>query len=128
MKKGEYITHIDGRIGSWTDELKIYTSRGKVLKGGDDGGGDYDPQYEGKSCIVGFDFHWHHHLVRTDVYYLDLDQTYPYQVKLMPECTGSDSEHSEKSHKSNKSHKSDKSDKSKKSSKSSKSSKSNKSD
>ena len=47
LKKGEYITKIDGRIGSWTDELKTYTSRGKCLKGGDDGGGDYDPQYEG---------------------------------------------------------------------------------
>ena len=63
LKRGEYITHIDGRIGCWTDELKIYTSRGKVLKGGDDGGGDYDPQYEGKACVLGFNTRWHHHLI-----------------------------------------------------------------
>ena len=28
LKKGEYISHVHGRIGCWTDELKVYTNKG----------------------------------------------------------------------------------------------------
>ena len=95
LKKGEYITKVKGKIGSWTDELKITTSRGKVLKAknefADDarerlGGADddyYDPKLKGQSMVVGFNTHWHHHLVKTEVCWIDLWKVDQKQVEAM---------------------------------------------
>ena len=73
MKKGEWITKVIGRVGCWVNELKFYTNFGRTLKGGADGGGECEPEYEGNSYIFGFDFAWHHHMVKATALYVDLD-------------------------------------------------------
>ena len=74
LKRGEYITKVIGRVGCWSDELKFYTNFGRTLKGGADGGGECEPEYEGNSYVFGFNFAWHHHLIKTTVLYVDLDK------------------------------------------------------
>lgn len=73
---------VEGRVGCVVDELKFYTNFGRKLKGGDDGGGECEPEYVGRPYVFGFDFHWHHLMAKADIYYVDLDKV-PYE--LVPE-------------------------------------------
>ena len=73
LKKGEYIVKVDGRVGCVVDELKFKTNFGRKLTGGDDGGGDCEPDYVGRPYVFAFDFHWHHLCAKADVWYVDLD-------------------------------------------------------
>ena len=102
LQKGEYITKVKGRIGAVTDELKIYTSRGKCLSGKNEfadqarerhGGADddtYDPKLKGNSMVVGFDTHYHNFLVKTEVCWIDLEKVHHKQVEALPEPEDSD--------------------------------------
>ena len=73
MQKGEHITLVHGRVGCWTDQLRVETNMGRTLKGGNDGGGhDESPAYPRRAYFIGMDLRFHARLTRTEVYYIDL--------------------------------------------------------
>ena len=74
LKQGEYVCKVEGRVGCVVDELKFYTNFGRKLKGGDDGGGECEPEYVGRPYVFAFDFHFHHLMAKADIFYVDLDK------------------------------------------------------
>jgi len=46
---------------------------GRTLRAGGNGGGEKNPVYPPRTCVIGLDTHFHNHLTRVEVHYVNLD-------------------------------------------------------
>ena len=79
MKRGEYLTKLEGVTGDWVKDVKYKTSRDKSRKSLEKDDSEFtDAHYEGDNImIIGFDTQFLGHLITLVVYYIDIDKVFP---------------------------------------------------